>query len=552
MNMKRISFIVTALALLVALPQCKKEQNAQTNETVAITLDIRNGGARMDVNTVTGEVTYEEGDVIYVVSSGKYVGTLTHNGTNFGGTITNPTVGEPLHFYFLGNVAPAETLAAGTTTTCSVVITDQTEHLPVIEYAPSDETYTAGATAFTAFLLNKCALVKFNVTTSSEVATCVTGFNNKVTVNFTDALFTYSKVNGGNITLPAGSGEKWAILLPQEAMEASEAGSAYSQDGTYTGTCGAVPAIYDNGFLTTGVEVNVTSEVNPSEVPVGAISGKFTINANGDQVYFSQGNLQYQASTNTWRFAENQYDCLGEANSNISQTYDGWIDLFGWGTSGWDNGNVYYQPYDYEYLTDWNAYDYGYGYGPTDGTSYNYNLTGTYANADWGVYNAVSNGGNVPNQWRTLNSSNSYPYGEWYYILYNRSTLSGIRYAKGIVNGVNGVILLPDNWNTSVYELNYTNRGDAPYTINNITIEDWALLESSGAVFLPAAGYRYGTSVSYLGSEGSYWWSGYYDNRRAYRLSFNSTNLSSFSNSNSAYTNNRYYGLSVRLVRDAE
>lgn len=139
-----------------------------------------------------------------------------------------------------------------------------------------------------------------------------------------------------------------------------------------------------------------------------------------------------------------------------------------------------------------------------------------------------------------------------YYILYNRSTLSGIRYAKGIVNGVNGVILLPDNWNTSVYELNYTNRGDAPYTINNITIEDWALLESSGAVFLPAAGYRYGTSVSYLGSEGSYWWSGYYDNRRAYRLSFNSTNLSSFSNSNSAYTNNRYYGLSVRLVRDAE
>ncbi len=554
--MKRFGTIVTALLVLVALTQCKKEEQptpANGSEAVTITLDLKsNGGSRVDVNTTTGEVTYQNGDVIYVASGGHYISTLTYNGTNFTGGITDPIVGEPLHFYFLGNVAPAETLAVGTTTTCSVVITDQTEHLPVIEYAPSDETYTAGATAFTAFLLNKCALVKFNVTTSSEDATCVTGFNNKVTVNFTDALFTYSKVNGGNITLPAGSGEKWAILLPQEAMEASEAGSAYSQDGTYTGTCGAVPAIYDNGFLTTGVEVNVTSEVNPSEVPVGAISGKFTINANGDQVYFSQGNLQYQASTNTWRFAENQYDYLGEANSNISQTYDGWIDLFGWGTSGWDNGNVYYQPYDYEYLTDWNAYDYGYGYGPTDGTSYNYNLTGTYANADWGVYNAVSNGGNVPNQWRTLNSSNSYPYSEWYYILYNRSTLSGIRYAKGIVNGVNGVILLPDNWNTSVYELNYTNRGDAPYTINNITIEDWALLESSGAVFLPAAGYRYGTSVSYLGSEGSYWWSGYYDNRRAYRLSFNSTNLSSFSNSNSAYTNNRYYGLSVRLVRDAE
>ena len=348
--MKNIGII--AMALVLGLTQCKKEQNAQTNEneTVAITLDIRNGGTRMDVNTVTGEVTYEEGDVIYVVSSGKYIGTLTHNGTNFSGPITNPTVGETLHFYFLGNVTPAETLTAGTTESCSVVISDQTTHLPVIEYAPSDETYTAGATAFTAFLLNKCALVKFDVTTSSEAAICVMGFNNKVTVDFTDALFAYSQTNGGNITLPAGSGEKWAILLPKEAMEAGEAGSAYSMDGAYTGTCGAVPAIYDNGFLIAGIAVNVTTEVNPGEVPVGAISGKFTINANGDQVYFSQGNLQYQASTNTWRFAENQWNYVGgdefnqhygnvegSSNNEISSTYSGWIDLFGWGTSGWNN-----------------------------------------------------------------------------------------------------------------------------------------------------------------------------------------------------------------------
>ena len=535
-----------ALALLVALPQCKKEQNAQTQETVAITLDIRNGGTRMDVNTVTGEVNYEAGDVIYVVSSGKYIGTLTHNGTNFSGPITNPTVGEPLHFYFLGNVTPAETLTAGTTESCSVVISDQTEHLPVIEYAPSDENYTAGATAFTAFLLNKCALVKFNVTTSSDAATCVTGFNNKVTVDFMDASFTYSKVNGGNITLPDGSGEKWAILLPQEAMEAGEAGSAYSQEGTYTGTCGVVPAIYDNGFLTAGIAVNVTTEVNPGDVPVGAISGKFTINANGDQVYFSQGNLQYQASTNTWRFAENQYDYLGEANSNISQTYDGWIDLFGWGTSGWDNGNVYYQPYDYEYLTDWNAYDYGYGYGPTDGTSYLYDLTGTYANADWGVYNPISNGGNIPNQWRTLTWS------EWNYLFYNRSTLSGIRYAKGIVNGVNGVVLLPDDWSTSIYALNFTNRGDAPYTVNDISEEDWVTMESVGVVFLPAAGDRYGTSVGNVGSGGSYWRAECYDKKTACRISFDSGSLSSPSSHNSAYIRNRYYGQSVRLVRNFE
>ena len=553
MNMKRISFIVLALALLVALPQCKKEQNAQTNETVAITLDVRNGGTRMDVNTVTGEVTYEEGDVIYVVSSGKYIGTLTHNGTNFSGPITNPTVGEPLHFYFLGNVTPAETLTTGTTESCSVVISNQTEHLPVIEYAPSDENYTAGATAFTAFLLNKCALVKFNVTTLSEAATCVTGFNNKVTVNFTDASFAYSQTNGGNITLPAGSGEKWAILLPQEAMEAGEAGSAYSMDGAYTGTCGAVPAIYDNGFLTAGIAVNVTTEVNPGEVPVGAISGKFTINENGDQVYFSQGNVEYKASTNTWRFAENQWDFVGSGtyygtvyennvkcdNNLISPTYNGWIDLFGWGTSGWDNGNVYYRPYDTESNYDPNT---GYGYGPTDGTIYTYDLTGTYANADWGIYNVISNGGNVPNLWRTMTLS------EWNYVFFTRVTPSGIRYAKGCVNGVNGVILLPDGWNNSVYTFNYPNASAAPFTGNDISVSDWETMEANGAVFLPAAGLRNGASAGGAGF-GLYWTSSHLYSGYADYLIFSGDNLSTTMTLSNRH---RYRGLSVRLVQNVQ
>lgn len=64
--------------------------------------------------------------------------------------------------------------------------------------------------------------------------------------------------------------------------------------------------------------------------------GVFSVSAD-KQVSFSKGNLQYQASTNTWRFAENQTDYIGNSNSNISATYDGWIDLFGWGTSGFDN-----------------------------------------------------------------------------------------------------------------------------------------------------------------------------------------------------------------------
>ena len=269
MNMKRISIIVMAMALILGLPQCKKEQSMPTTNEggpVAITLDIKNNGStKMDVNTGTGEVTYEEGDVIYVASGGHYIGTLTHDGTNFVGTITDPVVGEPLHFYFLGNVEPAEALTAGTTQSCSVIISDQTEHLPVIEYAPSNETYTSGMTVFTATLLNKCALVKFNVTTASEAAICLTGFNNKVTVDFSENNFSYSQENDGVITLPAGNGEKWAILLPQNALEAGETGSAYSVDNVYMGTLGAVPAIIENNYLTAGIDVSVTMIVKVLE-----------------------------------------------------------------------------------------------------------------------------------------------------------------------------------------------------------------------------------------------------------------------------------------------
>ena len=127
----------------------------------------------------------------------------------------------------------------------------------------------------------------------------------------------------------------------------------------------------------------------PSGVPEGAINGLFTINDNGDQVYFSQGNLQYQASTNTWRFAEHQWDYVGtqipdvqgyvggnvagSSNHLIAETYNGWIDLFGWGTSGWNCGNYYYHPWD-------SVSNSSSLYGPPG----EFDLTGFYSNSDWG------------------------------------------------------------------------------------------------------------------------------------------------------------------------
>ena len=527
--MKKISTIVMALVLVLSLSQCKKNEqnNAENqNDSVTITLNVSgNNGSRVIVNSATGTVDFENNDQIIVASGGKYVGTLTYNGSLFTGAISNATEDYPLQFYFLGNVTPAETLTSGVTESCSVVISDQMEHLPVISAASSNENYTASTTDYTAHLLNKCALVKFNVTTASEAAICVTGFNNKVTVNFGEHSFTYSKTGGGCINLGTGNGEKWAILLPQEAVEFGETGSAYSEDGAYIGTRGAVPAIMENGYLTTGIAITVNTLAD-EVAPIGAINGKFSINNNGDQVYFSQGNLMYNKLTGEWSFMEHQYDQIPSHQIEFGENYSNYdtVTLFDWGTSGYNHGADYYQPW----ITIGGSH---YAYG-----QWNANLYDQTGMADWG-YNAIANGGNQENQWRTLTQY------EWSHIMNNRS---GIRFAKATVNDVSGVILLPDGWNEAIFALNDANLGNAPFMTNIISLEDWTILENHGAVFLPVTGYRF-ASMNYDLWTGHYWLADYYNSSEAQFIYFNGSSLYQY-----AGHGFRFYGRAVRLVRDVE
>ena len=265
---------------------------------------------------------------------------------------------------------------------------------------------------------------------------------------------------------------------------------------------------------------------------VGAINGVFSVSAS-TIVYFSQGNLQYigSAATPYWKFAENQWDYLGvtTGQNSSSQTVD--RDLFCWGTSGYNHGAVCYQPWS----TSTSYSDY-YAYG-----NYQYNLYDQTGQADWG-YNAINNGGNTVNTWRTLTHE------EWVYVFNTRTTTSGVRYAKAKVNNVNGVILLPDDWSSSYYSLSNTNQSGASFTSNTVTASQWSTLEQHGAVFLPAAGYQYGnqygTSV-YDGSYGNYWsasYGGY--GSSAWNAYFNNGCLSTDGD------HSRSAGRSVRLVRD--
>ena len=274
--------------------------------------------------------------------------------------------------------------------------------------------------------------------------------------------------------------------------------------------------------------------------PTGAIFGLFSISAT-QQVWFSQGNLQYKASTNTWRFATNQWDYVGgteyngnhvgnlsgNSNNNISPTYSGWIDLFGWGTSGYNHGAVCYQPWSTS-STNSNYYAYGQS---------TYNLYDQTGKADWG-YNQISNGGNIEDQWRTLTPS------EWVYVFNQRNTTSGKRYAMAQVNGVNGVILLPDNWSASYYSLNNYNYYGS-YTNNVISSSNWTnFLEAHGAVFLPAAGYRINGTQFGAAGHGFYWTSKPSSPPEAVGLHF----LGNYALAFDGYDRSR--GCSIRLVQD--
>ena len=111
------------------------------------------------------------------------------------------------------------------------------------------------------------------------------------------------------------------------------------------------------------------------------------------------------------------------------------------------------------------------------------------------------------------------------------------------VNGVNGLILLPDNW-TLPTGVTFT-YGEGSWSQNTYSASDWSKMEANGAVFLPAAGYRDGTDVGGVGSNGYYWSSSAYDDNYAYCLYFDGSYVD-------AGNDYRDFGQSVRLVRGVE
>lgn len=257
---------------------------------------------------------------------------------------------------------------------------------------------------------------------------------------------------------------------------------------------------YEQHFLTThGCDSTVILHLTITEPAQtytnGLLPGVFSVAAD-KKVQFAQGNLQYQdLNTPVWRLANSQNAILNRAN-----LADGAIDRFAWTAD------------------------------------------------DWGE-NPILNGGNTADTWRTLTAD------EWYYLFYYRQKPDSL-FGFGKVDGKNGIILLPDNWQLpedlefkdaasmgiSPYTQYYvTEWGGNQYDKNPYSLAQWARMEAAGAVFLPAPG-----------NTGHYWSSSPAEETKAFVCVFYCVNadqgmLTSLWPSDDYQRTNTY---SVRLVQD--
>lgn len=251
--------------------------------------------------------------------------------------------------------------------------------------------------------------------------------------------------------------------------------------------------------------------------PITTTKGQFSVSSS-KKVTFAKGNLQYIGSTNTWRIAENQYDYFGTTYNPIGDTTGNW-DLFRW------SNNATYSNYGVNNCVT------------QDNTGF---FRGSFKN--WGDLPSIAGQG-----WTVLTKD------EWNYLFGTNSgrgtpaLWDGATITDASDNTYQGIVILPDDYSGTP---GFTRGRMKSYP--TITNAQRVKLEQAGAVFLPAAGYRYyqssslkGESIENVGSMGYYWSSTTASTAGSAHLIY----FSSSALSQGASTEYQHNGCAVRLVR---
>ena len=562
---KGFNAIIIAFALLLSMTQCKK--NVETITTIEsgipMTLEAYNG-SRTSFDG-SGAISWGTNEKIYVVCNGSCIGSVTNaagGGTTFTGSVSGLVSGNEytLHYYYVGT---AQTIATNATS-FSMDFINQDGSLTNLGkfhmgYGTQTLIYEGGTITSEAGLSSLVSIGYFDIAGMAEVGENVymygENLNNRISIDFSTNTITNTKGSPshdenliclGAVAEGATCG-KYVMIVPNH----TDGTETLTTDITFiskrtTGTCnGSFPyGIVNNRFYCKDGNSSTPIDVAVTAYDRCTLRGEFTVNDSGKKVRFSQGNLQAVGTTAsspdggwTWQFATNQYTAIKNNTANTDITgrgtisADGTVDLFGYSTDHYNNFFGIIKSKRDNYYSD----------GPTRG-----------AFVDWGV-NSIS--GCAANYWYTMAKSN------WEYLL---NTRESPKFAKVSVNGVDGLLLFPDN-----FSWNATTMGGVPATVDDkisnynttncaISLEKWNVLEASGVVFLPGTGYRpqnENTVVNLNPARGYYWFcdsngtqsgsGSTYDNNSTFYFYFGQGDIWA-----TTYTMTKRAGVAVRLVHD--
>lgn len=572
-TMKKIYlFLIAAIVMAAGQSSCQKEELAKGTFTATTErFSTKDGKMILDGSNYSWEVNCDKIKVSRKVSGsnqyaiGTYKATSVNSTTNAATFTYEPATDEvdvtgstfSDSYYAVFPAIIYENTLQNARTQIDLPAQQNTDDFGRLKNAPMYA--EASATSRNLQFKNLCGIMRLSLIKSNTSVSriVVTTPNNSLNGRF-NVLFssnTPSLVNAGytavdsnhSVTLTcaesqsiAGTGHNFDIALPAGSYSNLEI-KIYDDD--HSSVC---TKTLQNGTLIinraeyTVITLNGDSENHELDFETsstlidGELPGLFSINPT-TQVRFSRGNLQYKACTATahdlvhstaednntgegdpwnygeWRFAPNQWDRMFSTGvtANNSESSTEWIDLLRWGSSGYMGHYPYYL-----------------GAAPATIEGNNY---------DWGVFNAISFGGNEPGLWRTLTK------GEFEYILNSRGSNKWVR---ACVHGVNGIILQPDAWIGSTPSVSIS-WNSSSQTWTAVSDDDWRTLEDAGAVFLPVTGRLGNTSNSVnQTSWANYWTATNSSTTNAFYIQIKPAQLATANQ-------DKKYGCAVRLVRNA-
>lgn len=569
--MKKLTLITLLAAIVFGFSQCRKPMLPDyPGQKKMVTFTTSDEGGRGDFQNSSDKLRYiwkkTDGDKLYVYASsdgtfddGKYCGILildevvTGEGgssiASFKGELTMPYKNGKVKFIHFGKSVTVDdetgvasvsfyeqngklTNDSGESVSSKVVASFLTDFR-------SDRKYT-GNKMTVEFAVAQFSFTEFDETDLMEYGVAANGLSISEKGKIDPIPGTVIKLMGAN-----GTGDYYAIFNNEPVKD------AYIHNIWGGSKCASINQRFEGNIfyhLSGGGAIQMVGK--------HALAGYFTYNGSGDRLKFAPGNLQYQASTKKWRFAEHQYDVVGGlditctphtecgnvyaggvkcTNNSISEDYSGWIDLFGWATSGLKSSGGYQHKQPYE-TSDINADYYAYG-------DNSLNLNDNDGSADWGKNFTDA-------EWFTPSKD------DFCYIIQTRSVefyngdtkYNDFRYFIGKVEDLYGLFIFPDlfRWTSEMGTFPTKNA----LTSNNYTLGNFAAMEKAGVIFLPAAGFRinstgdYTKGYNYFNKIADYWTSsnsvGTYG---AYLFQF-STNVGMTPVTN----HQKNYGFSVRLA----